>query len=713
MAGRCGIIKLLLLCGGKFMFGSFMGNVAGSFYYMFFQLAGFAAAAVLLKKEKLFTKLLTGSCMGSLLMHWAPVLVAFVLDFTLAAHIVAAVAVLPLFWLAVKQGDISADKAQLVQEVKSNRLFAVLFGLTFVLWCQLLSGHIIPLQDGALYTGQSTYGDMNMHLGFITSIAQQKSFPPMYSLFPGTKLAYPFLNASISSSLMVFGASLRWAYIFPMLFAFVQVVAGVYHFALAVLADKAKSLLCWVFYIFNGGLGFIYFMDYNGDYKFSDIFNGYYTTPTNLTDRNIRWVNIIADILLPQRASIFGYAMAFCALWLLYRAVWDGEKQYFIPAGIFAATLPLIHTHSFLAVVLISGGWLLLYLYRETAHNPRWYGAYGLGVFVVFMCIVQYFAKRQTLGQKHFFALGIAGLALCAVAGVILLCKYIREKDIKNLAKGWGIYLAIGVAVAAPQLFIWTFGQVAEGGFLRGHFNWGNLGDFYPWFYIKNFGLPLLLVIGAICRGGRKTGPMVAGAALVWFVAELILFTPNTYDNNKLLYVAYMLLCVAAADYGVELYRKLRSFGGAKVLSVCFVALSAFSAVLTLGRESISEYQVYGHAHLQLAQYVEENTAPDAVVLTNTRHNNEIAALTGRNIVCGSDIYLYFHGIDTSERKEHLRLMYEQPWQNLHLFEQYNVDYVVVSSYEWGEYDIDTGWLERNSTKVFDTDGVQMYQLKK
>ena len=153
-----------------------------------------------------------------------------------------------------------------------------------------------------------------MHLGIITSIANQQTFPPYYSISPWDKLCYPFLCDSISSSIYLFGASLRYAYMLPMYFAFFQVITGFYAIADVLFHDRAKSLAAWVLFFYNGGLGFVYFIDWSreGGYKFSDIFTGYYTTPTNLVDRNIRWVNIIADMLLPQRATLFGYAVLFC-----------------------------------------------------------------------------------------------------------------------------------------------------------------------------------------------------------------------------------------------------------------------------------------------------------------------------------------------------------------------------------------------------------------
>lgn len=697
------------------MTGTVLGNVLGTLYFAYFQLAGILLAVFALKKEKLSAKIVAGSALGSMLMQWLCVLVSFAFGFTVTAHILAAAVIVPVFVAAVYyKHNIKHNISAVGAEIKENKAFLLLFALVFVLWCVMLDSHIIPVAaDGAVHTGQCTYGDMNMHLGFITSIASQKEFPPFYSIFPNTRLAYPFLNASISSSVYIFGASLRWAYILPALAAFAQVCGGVYLFAVTVLGDRAKAMLSWIMLFFNGGLGFVYFVGAGkSGLAFKDIFTGFYTTPTNLVDYNIRWANIIADILLPQRASLFGYALLFVAIWLLYRAVWDNEKIYFVYAAVFAGALPLVHTHSFLAMGLISASWLLLWLYGHTSDKTeqKWYGAVYLSCFVAVMCILQFFNGKGLLRPQCFFAVGLCGIAICAVYGVMLIIKVIRGKNCAELFGGWGVYLAVVLVLALPQLLGWTFGQVAEGGFLRGHFNWGNLGDFYPWFYIKNIGVPLVVIVAAICKGGRHTAKLVVPAGVIWFVAELIMFTPNTYDNNKLLYVAYMLLCIAAADFAVEWCRTNKGVT-AKAVAAVFVTLCTLSAVLTLGREVVSDYVVYGADHAALAEYVQNNTDREDVFLTNTRHNNEIAALTGRSIVCGSDVFLYYHGIDTTQRKEDVRQMYENVAKNRYLYEKYSVDYVVVSSWEKADYYIDIPLFEQMFTKVFEQGSVTLYKI--
>lgn len=259
------------------MTGALAGNILGTIYFVYFQLAGILLALFALKKEKTGTKLVVGSTAGSMLMQWLCVLAAFIFDFTVIAHILAAAMVMPLFVAAMyKKEYIKNQFAGLLISLKRHSGFAVLFAMVFVLWCFLLNSHIIPTDaNGAVHTGQCTYGDMSMHLGFISSIATQKSFPPVYSIFPDLKLAYPFLNASISSSIYLLGATLRWAYILPMLAAFLQVCGGVYLLAVTVLGSRAKGVLSCVLLLFNGGLGFIYFVGLtDSGLTVKDIFTG-------------------------------------------------------------------------------------------------------------------------------------------------------------------------------------------------------------------------------------------------------------------------------------------------------------------------------------------------------------------------------------------------------------------------------------------------------
>lgn len=740
-----------------------MGNIGGTIYYLCFQAAGLISMRCLFPRERLLSRLLSGSVTGSLLFAWLPALFSFFFDFTPLSHMLALGAAALLAAAAAASGRVRKTLPPYAKEPEKEALkpyipFAVLLFLTIAFWCLLLHTHtLLPGKGGDLRTGQCTYGDMNMHLGFVTSLARQGAFPPDYSIMPGVRLSYPFLSDSVSSSLYLLGMSLRAAYILPMIFAMAQIFTAVYLFALE--APRASShfpaglspasdqapprahrtaLFALLLFFCNGGLGFAYFFDRADEaaYRFSDIFTGFYTTPTNLIEKNIRWVNIIADMLLPQRATLFGYAVLFPALWLLYRAAFRNRREYFPLAALWVAALPMIHTHSFLSAGVVSAVWLLLWLLRQNAKKrlpegslsdlsrytarkqihlakpAHTSGGWIFALFLVLMCLLQAAAYSGNHSDGLLFLLSGLGLfAAALVPGIFLLCTYIRSHGYRILFASWGIYLILILCLALPQLLFWTFGQVAEGGFVRGHFGWGNQGDFYLWFYIKNIGAPLLLTAGAVCTCGRRNAPLFLPALFLWWLGELVVFTPNTYDNNKLLYTAYFLLCLGAADYGCLLYDKIKSIPGCRFLAASFLLCSSLSGMLTLGREAVSDYCLYSASQAALAEYIEENTPPDAVFLTDTRHNNEISSLTGRSIVCGADTFLYYHGLDTTERKEDLLLMYEAPLEHSELFDKYNVSYVVISRFERSSFHVDEDFFRTCCQELFSFGDTLLYKI--
>ena len=222
------------------------------------------------------------------------------------------------------------------------------------------------------------------------------------------------------------------------------------------------------------------------------------------------------------------------------------------------------------------------------------------------------------------------------------------------------------------------------------------------WFYVKNIGVPYLLILLALFQRKRKypealnpeadggelsggsAGPDVkaidrhnawvrqyrliaAGAFLILLIAEFIIFQPNEYDNNKLIYVWFLLLVPMAADYAMTLYRKMKSVGGRRIIAALFLIACFLSAGLTVARECVSNYQAYTVEDVAAAEFVKENTPEHCVFITGTQHLNPVASLAGRTIVNGSDLYLYFHGFNTTQRKAELKAFYEDPAGNLDL----------------------------------------------
>lgn len=146
--------------------------------------------------------------------------------------------------------------------VISNKIFLFLIIPVSLLICLLMVNHILaPYANGAVSSGQSTYGDLQMHLGFVTSIAEQKSFPPEYCFLSGTRLNYPFLIDSLSSSLYMFGCPLRIAVLIPSFIFALCIVMGFYILSFSLTQSTTVSVIATLFFFLNGGFGFAYFFE--------------------------------------------------------------------------------------------------------------------------------------------------------------------------------------------------------------------------------------------------------------------------------------------------------------------------------------------------------------------------------------------------------------------------------------------------------------------
>lgn len=618
-----------------------------------------------------------GLSAGLALLMWLPALFSFALGFTVTSQLLAAALCALLGLFAARFRRTGARPAHPVRFHIDRRAVAVCAPLVLVIWALMLNHVITPASDGSLHSGQSTYGDMCMHLGFITSISVQEAFPPDYSIMPGVAVGYPFLCDSVSSTFYTLGCPLRFSALLPMLYAAVCVVVGVYALFEAWLGRGGAGALATYLFFVGGGFGFAYLFDLwkvNGAENWYGLMHGFYETPTNQTALGLRWVNTIADMLVPQRATLFGWALLFPALTLLYRASIGRETRLFLLLGVLAGCLPLVHTHSFLA----------------------------LGVIFLFLLCAEFVRQLRR-----------------------------PEPDWRRRMLAFVGYGLLAVIIASPQLVAFTFRQAENGGFLRLHWNWANESDSWLWFYIKNLGLIFILLLPAFICARRESRLFYGGALLLWAVSEFVVFQPNTYDNNKLLFIWFALSCGLVAEYAFSLWGRLNA-GADKLWRISnsvlalIAALAVFtSGALTLAREYVSGdhlglsgyvesgYQVVSAGQAELAEYIDANTPADAVFMTATNHNNAVAMLTGRSIVCGSPSFLYYHGLDYSTRELDLKLAYEQPEANFaRVSAAYSVGYVLISSYERGSWDVYEAWFDANLKCVFENSECRLYAVE-
>ena len=625
-----------------------------------FEGCGLVAMEALLRRKSGLVRMWMGLVCGLMLMMWMPTLYAFFLGFTAAAQ-----------WLGLATAGLLAAAvawSQRRQPACSGAfcgkmpawLPIVLIGPLALLTVYLEYTHVLREVDGALHVGQSTYGDINLHLG-ITMSLRNAAYPPDYSILAGTPLGYPFFADSMATSMVLFGSSVTQAYIVTGTLMTVLVYLGFVIFTWELTRGPVPVILAFVLMFLNGGLGFLYTFDgvMKDPTALREVFTGWYKAPANQPDLNLRWVNVVCDMLLPQRTLACGWMTLLPALWLLLNAVRENRRGTFVLLGVWAGAMPMAHTHSFLCLGIISAAAMLC-----RAIHP---------------------------GRES------------------------RKSQMINFL----IYGGIAVALAVPQLLTWTFPQSFGSSSLKFRFNWmnnqgdGRLIDEYFWFWIKNVGPVYLLIVPAVLsqkRGGfcRMLG---LGALLIYAVAECFQFQTNVYDNNKLFYVAYMAVLPSVGLYLETLWQRLRGVRGRAFLAACFMAVCTLSALLSIGREAVSDYQLFSASEVEAAEFIDENTDPTGLFLTGHQHNNAVTALAGRHILCGASTFLYYHGLDYAQQEADTRRLFEAPSENEALFEEYGIDYVYISGRERSDFSVDEGYFAEHGTLLFDNGDIRVYAL--
>ena len=689
--------------------------MAGIAYLAAFELCG-VMVSFGLSRRRAAIKIWMGLVVGLMEMMWLPSLFAFLFDFTLTAHIFALATAFVSGALCLGLGLKKAARVKQTEAAPQKR------GTLPPLWLSLLL--LVPLCalaaylhythtfreiDGALYSGQSTYGDLCMHAGFVTGLIGQ-SYPPEYTILPGTRLGYPFLVDALSASMYLFGLPLSLSIVIPGALMTALIFTGFLLFSWEVTRSKAAAAIALICLVLSGGLGFLYYFDLNGTLAHVDLTNAafrsevqrtlhlgntkevmyynarepyaaienalgsYYNAPANFPLLNLRWVNALCDLIIPQRTLMAGWLCLIPALYLLYTALKKPQKRDFILLGCFAGPMVMIHTHSFLGLGVISLGAMLDSLLR--------------------------FKEKRTERLKCFLLYGV-----------------------------------ISVVIALPQLLVWTFPQTFKGGSLKLLFNWVNnngddtFKDNYLWFWLKNVGpMFLLMPLGALTSRKKGVKALSLGALFTFVLAEIVVFQPNVYDNNKLFWTAYLCMLPVGAGYLVKVLGEHRHLLTRICAWVLIVVLLTASGAISVAREVISGltprpvtasqsgqdeeeneslYSAFGtlsafralleqdgkqHAlrlfekhHVQAAEFIKAHTFEDALFLTSTNHNNTVSVLTGRRIVCGSNLYLYYHGVDYPDNERDVRLMLSDPAGQADLFKEYGVDYVFLSNYEKNE----------------------------
>jgi hypothetical protein len=521
----------------------------------------------------------------------------------------------------------------------------------------------VYLPDG-LYTGYvNIWGDWAAHLSFAGSFAYGHNFPPQYPIDPGNHLGYPFMVDFFAATLVPLGSRLTDALVLTSGLLALAFPAVLYLAAQRFAGGRAAAVIAVFVFLLSGGLGFFYLV---GDIQRLGL-GALLHLPREYTlnrDLNFQWLNPVLAYLVPQRSTLFGFSLALIVLVLVWLAARERRDWHaFLFAGMVAGLMPVFHVHAYGTVVALSAFWAIFNRRRE------W-----LAFFVPALL------------------LGIPLLAWMWPPANNSICGDRPSLGGYCIQLGWLSY-----SVWQHDGVIW-------------------IGRDFVWFWIQNMSLFLpLLVAAQFLRRWLPTGFSRWFAPMwLWFlVPSVIILQPWEWDNTKFFIFWALLGSILVGGVLAALFK--RGPLSAVVGTVLLVLLGA-SGALDLARASdftVSSNQLIDAKGLQVADWVRQNTSPDAVFAVADEHNNPIPTLGGRRILIGFPGWLWTYGLgDYVQKGIDERLILRGDQSTPDLVDKYGIGYVLIGPQELApSRGADRAYWNQHGTLVYTNGEYSVYRV--
>jgi hypothetical protein len=496
--------------------------------------------------------------------------------------------------------------------------FAAWGGFLCYVWPRLF--YATP--DGIFAGERAIWGDWAGHLAGTAVFA----FRPVslwfqnHPLFYGQTFNYPFVSSMISGLLMRAGMGRVPAMVIPSLITSLLLLGVLYFFYRNILKSQRQAYLAITLFFMSGGLGFFYYIADSCQAGSIDAWLFPIREYTFLEDKGIHFRNIFPAELFPQRSFLLGLTAALLLLMILMQWLSDSSDRIsplkFFSLGLPAGLLMIVHTHTYMAVVLLC------------------------------LCLA---VCNNLISMKRMvaFALGAAMVSL-----FLYISLHGQSRPSRWFGLEWG----------------WMSNNQRSGvlSFLK--------------FWLMNWGLILPLALAGTIWMRDYRHPLVIAGWLLFVLCNIIRFQPWNWDNTKLLTWSYLLLLIPVVRVLSGLWRTKRCLLRVGVVTMIGVLVfSGGLELMRLLQTSRTTHKMWEPSKIDMAIKLQKIITPEETVLTDDDHLNWVACLAGGQILMGFRGWLWSYGIDYHERENEVRAMYSGKPEAESLFEKYHVRYAVLS----------------------------------
>jgi len=357
--------------------------------------------------------------------------------------------------------------------------------------------------------------------------------------------------------------------------------------------------------------------------------------------------------------------------------------------------------------------WLNVYFALIVPQRGWLYGI-PLGLLVLSLLDAGLAERRS----RHFLVAGVvAGLLPFAHLGTLLALALLGPFLVLAFPRReWFLFAASCAVIGLPQVIVQQAGGAGAAGALRWAPGWVAPPDPWFWFWIKNLGLflPLLLMTfvlpGLVAPRSRR---LLLAFQPLFVLANLLVFQPWDWDNTKVLVWWYLASCMLVAALLAKLWQ-LRPRPVLRPLVALVVVSLTLSGVLEtantlLGRD---RHRLLSAEEIDLARRVRAETDPASLFVVGLQHNHPVPVLSGRRVLMGYPGWLWSQGIDYASREREIRAIFALGPDSEALIERHGVDYVVVGPVERERFGADPAAWRARFPQVIASESYEVFRTR-